>query len=59
MAGWKKLSKGEREWVKNVLRARITRIQSNSWPAEPDPERKIGMLAIAIDILDKASPPGG
>ncbi len=59
MAGWKALPKEDRDWVKGLLRDEIMK-QQRVTDGAPDPnsEHKIGVLAIAIDVLDKACPPG-
>ncbi len=57
MAGWKALKKDEREYVKGILRTDIAKWQQYAGTDPKTSERKISVLAIAIDVLDKACPP--
>ncbi len=57
MAGWKALKKEDRDWVKGLLRLEISKQQVPAGFPSAESERRIGVLAIAIDVLDKACPP--
>lgn len=64
MAGWKALKQTDRQYVRGILQREIAILRgSHVAPAAPPPsdtdeaERRISVLAIAIDVLQKASPP--